>query len=242
MRHTMSLAFLLGMAGIALMSCSSTRMVTGPQQALGNGKVWSWVEYDNSGKPVKLGVTMTRAALSNLSGSYQEIEAPLPDTLSTPPYHTVVVCWDPLGHAPAAYSVPHFDFQFFFVRSSVLGAITPGSDTLPVPARFRPPDYFAALREPSVGTHWGDTTAPEFHGKPFTATFVYGYQNGEMIFVEPMVAFSFLNREPSFSGIVKQPAAFNRPGSYPARYSVEYNRRDSTVTVALEGLTLIRPQ
>jgi hypothetical protein len=223
--------------------CTGSKHLNGPKRTLGKGSVWSWTEFDTDGKLVRLGVTMTNGALVDLPSSYDEVEVPLPGTeMPTPPYNTVVVGWDPLGHAPDVYSVPHFDFMFYFITSEELGRISPGSDTIPVAARFRPPDYFAALAEPTVGTHWGDTLAQEFHGKPFSATFVYGFQDGKMIFLEPMIASSFLGTEPAFSGAVKQPAAFEREGYYPTHYTVEYNRKDSTITVALEGLTLKKPQ
>lgn len=222
--------------------CTHSKHLNGPKQKLGEGSIWSWTEHDVSGNLVRLGVTMTHGVLQGLPSSYEQVEAPLPNEVSTPPYVTAVVFWDPLGHAPQVYSVPHFDFMFYFVTSEELGRISPGSDTVPVPARFRPPDYHAALAEPSVGTHWGDTLAAEFHGKPFTATFVYGFQDGKMVFLEPMIASSFLGTEPSFSGAIEQPAAFEREGYYPTHYTVEYNRKDSTVTVALEGLTLKKPQ
>ena len=225
-----------------LLSCTGSKRLNGPKQSLGKGNVWSWTEFDTDGNLVRLGVTMNKRALAGLPSAYDEVEAPLPgQEMPTPPYNTVVVGWDPLGHAPEAYSVPHFDVEFYFITSEEVGMISPGSDTTPVPARFRPKDYRAALAEPSVGTHWGDTLAPELHGEPFTATFVYGFQDGAMIFLEPMVALSFLDSKPSFSVEVKQPAAFEREGYYPTRYSVKYNPKDSTVTVALEELKLRHP-
>jgi len=222
--------------------CSGSKRLNGPKEKMGDGTIWSWTEHDASGKPLRLGVTMTHGVLTNVPSSYDQVEAPLPDESAIPPYETVVVGWDPLGHAPAAYSVPHFDFQFYFVTAEELGLVSPDSDTVPVSARFRPPDYNAGLPEPTVGTHWGDTLAAEFHGKPFSATFVYGFHNENMTFLEPMIASSFLGTEPSYSGAIKQPAVFQREGYYPTRYTVEYNRKDSTVSIALEGLTLQKPQ
>ncbi len=222
-----------------LPSCTGSKRLNGPRQKLGKGEVWSWTEFDTDGNLVRLGVTLTQSTLIDLPTSYDEVEVPLPGTeMPTPPYHTAVVGWDPLGHAPDVYGVPHFDFMFFFINSQELGQISPGSDTTPVPARFRPRDYNAALAEPSVGTHWGDTLAPELNGKPFTTTFVYGFQDGSMIFLEPMAALSFLGSQPSFTGDIKQPQAFQREGYYPSRYVVSYGTKDSTITIALEGLTL----
>jgi hypothetical protein len=223
-------------------ACTGSKHLNGAKQKLGQGYIWSWTEHDVAGNLVRMGVTMTRGVLEGLPSAYDQIEVPLPTEVSTPPYVTTVVFWDPLGHGPQPYSVPHFDFMFYFITSEELGQISPGSDTTPVPARFRPPDYHAALAEPSVGTHWGDTLAPEFHGKPFTATFVYGFEDGKMVFLEPMIAASFLGSEPAFSEAIEQPAAVEREGYYPTHYTVEYNRKDSTVTVALEGLTLRKPQ
>jgi hypothetical protein len=238
-RNKMAVCLLATVLVAVLPSCTGSKRLNGPKQDLGQGKVWSWTEFDTDGNLLSLGVTMDKAALAGLSSAYDEVEIPLPGTeMPTPPYHTVVVGWDPLGHAPAAYSVPHFDFEFYFITSEEVGMISPGSDTTPVPDRFRPRDYRAALAEPSVGTHWGDTLAPELHGKPFTATFVYGFQDGNMIFLEPMVALSFMNEHPSFSGEIKQPDAFQREGYYPTRYRVEYNPKDGTATVALEDLKL----
>jgi hypothetical protein len=238
-KGTAAVLLLAMLIAVVMPGCTGSKRLNGPKQTLGNGSVWSWTEFDTDGKLVRLGVTMTEKALVDLPSAYDEVEVPLPGTeMPTPPYNTVVVGWDPLGHAPAVYGVPHFDFEFYFITSEEVGMIAPGSDTTPVPDRFRPRDYKAALAEPSVGTHWGDTLAPELHGDQFTATFVYGFQDGSMIFLEPMVALSFLAGEPSFSGTIKQPAAFGREGYYPTRYTVEHNRKDGTVTVALEDLAL----
>jgi len=242
MNRKVTVLFVALLLAAVMPVCTGSKHLNGPKQKLAQGSIWSWTEHDVSGNLIRLGVTMTRGVLDGLPSSYEQVEAPLPEEVSTPPYVTDVVFWDPLGHGPGVYSVPHFDFMFYFVTAEELGRISPGSDTVPVPARFRTPDYFAALAEPTVGTHWGDTLAAEFHGKPFTATFVYGFQDGKMVFLEPMIASSFLGTEPAFSGAVKQPAAFQREGYYPTHYTVEYNRKDSTVTVALEGLTLQKPQ
>jgi len=242
MNRTGMMALMVVLALVFMSACGRATRFEGQKKRIGNGQAWSWTEYDNSGNLMRIGVTMTRQAMGGLPDLYEQVEVPLPDARKAPPYTTAVIGWDPLGHNPLAYSVPHFDFQFYFVRPEELGTIAPGSDTLPVPERFRPPDYRAALQEPSVGTHWGDTTAPEFHGKPFTATFVYGYENGQMIFIEPMVALSYATNRPAFSAAVKQPPAFNWPGAYPGRYTVKYDPRDSTVTVAMEGMTLIKAQ
>ena len=226
----------LVMAATLSVMCAPARVKTGAAQPVGTGSMWAWTEHDDSGHPIRIGITMTHDVLSGLPDSYDQVELPLPGRFDVPPYEHVVVGWDPLGHNPAAYAVPHFDFIFYFAPPETVGAIPPGPDSVPVPDHYRPPDYFGVLAEPAVGVHWGDTTASEMHGQPFTATFVYGFHNGGMIFLEPMVTSDFLEREPSFSAPVKQPAQVQRTGFYPTSYSVKYNPKDSTISISLDGL------
>lgn len=235
-RISLSSAVLAGL--VLLMACSGSARRNGDQQAMGKGKAWAWVESDVSGNPLTIGVTMTEGALVGLTESYDAIELPMPDGFEISPYKDVVVGWDPLGHNPAAYAAPHLDFMFFFIDSDELALIKQGPDSVPVESRFRPPDYNGVLAEPTVGVHWGDTLAPELRGKPFGATFVYGFYHGKLTFVEPMAALSFFGNATSFSEAVKQPAAFQQGGYYPTRYAVKYDAKDRTYTVALEGLTL----
>jgi hypothetical protein len=87
-----------------------------------------------------------------------------------------------------------------------------------------------------MGVHWADTLATEYHGNPFDHTFIYGFHEGQMIFVEPMVTLAFLQGGSDFSGAVKQPAAFQTPGMYPRFYSVKHDARKHTITIALDSL------
>ena len=52
------------------------------------------------------------------------------------------------------------------------------------------------------------TTAPEFIGKPFTVTYIYGFYHGNMTFVEPMITKAFLETHPDFTLPIKQPQAY----------------------------------
>ena len=87
-----------------------------------------------------------------------------------------------------------------------------------------------------MGVHAIDTGAPEFHGKPFTATFIYGYYKGHLTFVEPMVTRAFLLGKPSFSAPVRTPAEYSASGYYPTRYAVRYDARQKAYLIELVGL------
>ncbi|UYG08331.1 hypothetical protein [Halomonas sp. M4R1S46] len=73
-----------------------------------------------------------------------------------------------------------------------------------------------------MGVHGIDADSEEFHGQPFTRTFVYGYDAGRLIFLEPMIALDYLRSRPDATLPVKTPAAYTNPGYYLGHYRVAY--------------------
>lgn len=57
-----------------------------------------------------------------------------------------------------------------------------------------PQDYVMDVHAvvPGEGVHVEDVTAKEFYGQPFDTTLIYGFYNGKMAFVEPMVTRHYL--------------------------------------------------
>jgi hypothetical protein len=76
---------------------------------------------------------------------------------------------------------------------------------------------------PMMGKHYLSPANPEFRGGKFTATPIYGYYGGHLIFVESMVTLDYLNSKPALSQPLAQPARFEQPGTYPSQYSVAYD-------------------
>jgi hypothetical protein len=87
-----------------------------------------------------------------------------------------------------------------------------------------------------MGVHGVDPNGPEFCGKPFTQTFVYGYYRGKLTFVEPMVAKSFLESKPDTTTSVRVAAAYSLPSYYPSRYRIGYDPASDQYTIAITGL------
>lgn len=52
---------------------------------------------------------------------------------------------------------------------------------------YLPPDYVLpeGTEVPHMGAHTTDRTAPEFNKLPFTNTFIYGFKNRQLVFLEP---------------------------------------------------------
>ncbi|MGE5336864.1 MAG: hypothetical protein ACM3PU_03490, partial [Gemmatimonadota bacterium] len=157
----------------------------------------------------------------------------------------VVVNWESVGHPPPkVYDVPHFDFHFYTVSRAAQMKVaykdenesgTPGQQP---PAELLPAGYIVppGTAVPQMGVHAVDPSSPEFQGKPFTATFIYGFNNKQQTFIEPMVTLAYLESKPSFSAPVKRPATYTRQGAYPSTYSVKYDAARNVYEVSLEEL------
>ena len=222
----------------------------GTPVSVGEGTARVIVVEDGGGKPASISVILSEKALQGLPKAggkgYEEFEYILPMPKSGPKtgYDHVVVDWNPNGHPPqSVYTVPHFDFHLYtidpqtrmkvtFKGPDAIGAATaPAADLLPA-GYVVPPD--TAVEQ--MGVHGVDPSGPEFHGKPFTATFIYGYYKGEMTFVEPMVSKAFLEAWPDVTYVVKTPKAYSRPGYYPTRFRVAYDMQGKNYVVALTRL------
>jgi hypothetical protein len=89
---------------------------------------------------------------------------------------------------------------------------------------------------PAMGVHWFDSTATEFHGAPFTSTFIYGFYHGNMTFLEPMITRAFFQTHPDFSATIKQPQKFQKSNYYPTGYQVKYDATKHLYFLILTGL------
>lgn len=201
----------------------------GPMVNVGNGKVRSWIKVNHLDQPLELGIEMTSTALTGLPEHHDE-SLPHPrwnvplhaKAKELTPYDHLELNWNPNGHPPAIFSVPHFDVHFYTITLEEQMAIppyTPGSafDILPPPA-YRPAGYVTNPGEgvAQMGKHW---IAPPIL-PPFTKVMIWGSYDGEMIFVEPMVALSYLESGASSSQVFGQPQMFPKPGNYPTTYNI----------------------
>ncbi|NUR82970.1 MAG: hypothetical protein HOY71_02655 [Nonomuraea sp.] len=163
------------------------------------------------------------------------------------PFGWALVGWNPMGHIPVGvYNVPHFDFHFYLQPKAERDAIRPGpcpvltncddyaKAKVAVPAKYVQGDFADVdAVEPKMGNHLIDLTAPEFHGVPFTYTWIYGSYEGKVTFYEAMITKAWFEGRKDVCSPLKLPAAWQVAGYYPTRYCVEYrdNRDDYTVTL-----------
>ena len=225
----------------------------GPPVKVGNGMARTYIIL-NHGVPSELGIALSERALDGLpapSGAQVDThkwDLRLPAQNPTQ-YQLVELDWNPAGHPPPMiYTVPHFDFHFYTISQAERDAILPGpnfvaqTENVP-PAEFLPPGYMpdrmpngSLIGIPMMGVHWESASSPEFHGHPFTSTFIYGSWDGHVTFNEPMVTLAYLQSHPDSVGTIAVPAAFEQPGYHPTAYRVTYDTQAKEYRVGLVGL------
>lgn len=170
------------------------------------------------------------------------------------PFNYLMANWNPIGHTPEGiWSVPHFDVHFYTNQIAETMAIRPGpcpvlvncddykaGKILPNPRYIAPGYKDVDALEPAMGNHLIDQTSPEFHGKPFTHTFLYGSWNGHLTFYEPMVTLAWYNglrngTNKDACSPMKLPLASEKAGWYPTTYCLRYRANRDEFTTSLEN-------
>jgi len=216
-------------------------IIVGKSRSLGKGKIWCWVAQDENKKATEIGINFSANSLSGLADTNCQFLLDLPVKAACEPYNHVMVNWNPNGHTAPIYSVPHFDFHFYLVTKPEHLGIPYSLDTVSVPVSFQPKDYFSTdSAMPAMGVHWVDSQAEELHGKPFTKTFIYGFYQGKMTFLEPMITTAYFETKPNSSSDIKLPGAFQRDGFYPKQYTVNYNPTKKEYSVTLKNLAFYK--
>ncbi|HEV2219550.1 MAG TPA: DUF5602 domain-containing protein, partial [Casimicrobiaceae bacterium] len=218
---------------------------------IGHGTAHTVVRSDATGKAASIGVVFTPGVLDGLPKAAKVRDPDFPYALPMPAkgpktvVDHVVIDWESAGHPPPhVYDVPHFDFHFYLVSRAAQMKVdfkdenASGDPSQQPPSELMPTGYMLppGTAVPQMGVHAIDPASPEFHGKPFTATFIYGYYDKQQTFVEPMVTLAYLKSKPSFSAPLARPGSYTKPGAYPSAYRVRYDPARKVYEVTLEQL------
>ncbi|WP_269850649.1 DUF5602 domain-containing protein [Methanosarcina horonobensis] len=178
-------------------------------------------------------------------GELTEYILPLPEEASAAAYDHIGIDWNPKGHEPQGiYDRPHFDVHFYMIGQKERDKITATEEDMANLSKDPEPEYVPEGYVstpggiPRMGAHWIDPTSPEFNEQPFEETFIYGFYDGEMVFVEPMVTIDFLKTKPELTKQLKLPKCYPTEAYYPTSYSIRYAENTEEYTVSLEGMTL----
>ncbi len=276
---TRILATGLGFALVLGLSSPESQAATllGSAQKMGAGEVRSYAELGADGTPSAIGVLFGEGALDGLprvrnttsrcfdlnkngridargecEGDY-EFRLALPEALGDRrdiPFRWIGLNWNPHGHPPEVWVLPHFDIHFYLVSKGEIDGIRVGGcqifihcDDLkralqPVPPQYVAADYVnvnAAVSK--MGNHLVDARAPELADPPatFTHAWIYGAYDGRITFYELMVTHAFLLAKPDLCVPIRQPEAWARAGYYPSRYCMRNDTDRKVTAVSLEG-------
>ena len=217
----------------------------GDSVSFSGGIIKSWVKTDSSNNPETVGFTFSEDILKNLPD--QRVATNIldfPKNQSDTLFNNMQFFWLPQGiaAAPGIYDIPQIDDHIFIISKQEEQAITGTSDAVQVDPQYVAPGYKSTqIFFPQAGTHWIDTSAPEFHGQVFTKALVYGYYKGEITFYDIAVTKTYLETHPHFTGSIKQPAKFHRKGHYPTTYKIDYDSVNHAFNYELTDFVLREP-
>lgn len=253
LRAAVAAALMTSIPGWAEVGRASPAAVTygGAPQDMGGGRAYTFVTLDGGGKPSAIGIRLSEAALSGLpvepprGTEAVEYVLPFPKEAESAGYTHVGIDWNPKGHVPPGiYDAPHFDFHFYLISPEQREKITAKGDDIararkaPAP-EMMPEGYILpeGTEVPRMGAHAVDPQSPEFNKQPFTKTFIYGFYDGAIAFLEPMVTKAFLETKPNTTEPVKLPRTYSQRAYYPTQYTVKYDESQQEYVISLDGLT-----
>jgi hypothetical protein len=212
----------------------------GDSVAIGDGVIRTWIERDEHGAPLALGVTLPELVFPALTDEGFMLSLDYPEMPGLPFRH-VLFDWVPHGHPPAGlYAHAHWDAHFYTIPAHERRAIEGGPTEARPDARFMPEGYvpvpgLGLFAFPEMGVHWMSEDAAELHGHTFGQTLIYGSTGEKTIFVEPMFTMAYLETKPDLTAPVPWPEAVQESGYYPTRYVIRHLPEDAAFRIALEG-------
>ncbi len=230
----------LATVAVALCSCAGEAPlvdVTGDCAALFASEVCTWARVQGA-NVVEVGATVPMAAIES---------APADAAMAWPPVATaelnlpesaragsgvrhLTVYWEPHGHPPGPYMVPHFDFHFYTITPEERMAIDCVDSAKPseLPAGYGLPDVelpapiglLPGLCIQGMGMHALLNSELQSE-KSFRGTMVVGYNNGKPIFVEPMLTREMLMERRSFDLTLPSIPGMSAP--HPTVFRADYD-------------------
>ena len=224
-----------------------TFAVVGATQTVSGAQVSSWARVDRNGVVQEVGVTLPLAVARNPPASHGSGPAgahavlPFPAAARNGTYFNhFELQWEPEGHPPALFSVPHFDLHFYAVSPDEVEAVTAQDPVAPAPERVPAGYLYTGQSVPEMGVH-AIPLALVNSGQPFTTAMIAGFYGGSMTFLEPMVTQEFLLQRQNVVMDVPRPAVLGRATRYPTRFRATYQAStDSYDLVFSDFVTVTR--
>ena len=248
MKLVIKLVYIFSLFSVLLFSTSCKKQsnqiktVYGPAVPIGDGIGRAWVAEDPSGNPTAVGIMLSEAALNSLPEMNEEYILTFDPSSATDFYKFVCLNWSAKGHIPInVYDISHFDIHFFTIEQSermMIGSNGSAEIIVAPTAKYIPSSYELLIGgAPTMGAHWFDVIGPEFNGTTFDKTFIWGSNNGQFVFWEPMITHDYLLSHSNSETSLRQPESFQQDGWYPKSYTVNYSSSPNQYMIALSNLT-----
>lgn len=248
-------ATLLGVAfASAVTGCAPTvltQTVPGSSVPFNGSDVSTQAALSASGTVQSVSVTLPYAALASapmsqdINAAHGMVAVPFPQAVKDQTFFDhFEMAWMPMGHEPARFSTPHFDFHFYGVAAAAVAAVDCKSAVQPaltaVPPGWAPP-VPPGLPDPTVMCipHMGYHAVPltefsapgQFQAGVFDKVMITGFYGGQFTFIEPMVTQATLDRKADFTLPVPHSPALNRPTLFPSTFRATYDAAADTYTL-----------
>lgn len=224
-------------------SQTSTSEVAGECAAAHGADVCTWATMEGDAV-VEVGATVPMASIEGAPDDWPftwpvttsaVVDMPEPALRQNGLSH-LTMYWEPMGHPPATYLVPHFDFHFYLISPDERLAIDCTRLTKPsdpptgysLPDEQLPPELveitgvetLIGVCVPEMGMH-ALVTAEMENPEPFDGTMIVGYYEGAPIFLEPMISRALLLERRSFDLTV--PMVPGLQGEQPTTFRADYD-------------------
>jgi len=217
-------------------SSSGDQTINGASQQVAGATVSTFARVDSNNTVLMAGAQVPLAVLTNPpaapgtgnAGALVTIAFPAQVQQSTYLNH-FEMHWEPNGHPPAAFQVPHFDLHFYNQTVAQVAAVAPPDPTPPA-ADHVPAGYTYAGADqtvPQMGVHAVD---PSQLQNGFTDVMIAGFYGGRMTFVEPMVTQAMLAQKQNFTLAVPRPAVLGLSTRYPTKFTATYDAGTNAYT------------
>jgi hypothetical protein len=243
----------VGLVVVGLAGCNKPpQVVQGECRPVNGADVCTWGEMSGNAL-VSFGATVPMGAVQNAPADepmvWPPVAAaiiPLPEAVSTATgFKDMTVYWEPHGHPPGPYLVPHFDFHFNTVSINDLNTIDCADSTKPsqLPAAYELPDVaipgmgtLVGLCVPQMGMHallGSELRSPT----TFQKTMIVGYYRAKPIFLEPMITSASLLERHSFRMDIPAVPDVATGTRYPTTFRADYDSTTQAYKFVFSGFT-----
>jgi hypothetical protein len=239
---------------LGLTAALAQKTVQGPSGDLWGSKVQSWASVDAQGRVAEAGFTVPMKALRAASpgaghqGMGPDLVLDFPEVVKRTTFlDHMEFWWEPQGHPPERFLVPHFDLHFFGVPAAEVAKIDCKDLTTPAP-ELTPKGYAPAVPPganaaefcvPLMGFHsvpLSEFSAPgQLKPGRFDHVMIAGFYGGRFIFTEPMITQAVLLQKETVRLAVGRPDKVGRKTLYPTTFVAQYDPTQDAYRLVFGG-------